>query len=64
MSLHPSGFTHGPHPTAFSRAHAGDRTMTDEVAVMIDTREALDINDALGATEWREYVNSWKGESK
>jgi homogentisate 1,2-dioxygenase len=64
MSLHPAGFAHGPHPTAFSRASSGDRTMTDEVAVMIDTREALDINDALNTTEWCEYVNSWKGELK
>ena len=64
MSLHPSGFAHGPHPAAFSKARTGERTMTDEVAVMIDTREALEINDALDTAEWRDYVNSWKGESR
>ena len=43
MTFHPSGFTHGPHPKAFAAGAKAAKTMTDEVAVMIDARDALDI---------------------
>jgi homogentisate 1,2-dioxygenase len=34
---------------------------TDEYAVMIDTRDALEPGPGAGAVEWIGYVDSWKG---
>jgi homogentisate 1,2-dioxygenase len=33
---------------------------TDEYAVMIDTRDPLDVTEAGLAVEWPGYVDSWK----
>ena len=33
--------------------------MVDEVAVMIDTRDPLQVADAAAEVEWRGYVDSW-----
>lgn len=63
MTLHPCGFAHGPHPKAFKAGAAAAKKETDEVAVMIDTRDAVEISDACASVEWKDYVNSWK-ESK
>ncbi len=44
ITLHPSGFTHGPQPGAVEAAVAGlaeGKTTTDETAVMIDTFRPL-----------------------
>ena len=41
VTFHPAGFTHGPHPKAFAAGLAHAKTFTDEVAVMLDTRDAL-----------------------
>ncbi len=60
LTLHPSGITHGPHPKAFAAGQKGARTQTDEVAVMIDARDALDASAALTAVEWAGYADSWK----
>jgi len=60
MTLHPSGIPHGPHPKALQNADKKRGSMTDEVAVMIDTRDALDISRQAEAIEWTDYVNSWK----
>lgn len=62
ITLHPSGFTHGPHPKAFAAAAA--RRETNEVAVMVDSRDALDVTPAAEMIEWREYVDSWKDFAK
>lgn len=59
-TFHPCGFTHGPHPKAFAKGQSFARKETDEVAVMIDTRDALDVGSEAEAIEWKEYVNSWK----
>ncbi|WP_333840928.1 homogentisate 1,2-dioxygenase [Pelomicrobium sp.] len=64
ITFHPSGFTHGPHPKAFAAAAAGARRQTNEVAVMVDSRDALDVTPAAEAIEWREYVDSWKDFAK
>jgi homogentisate 1,2-dioxygenase len=37
---------------------------TDEYAVMIDTRDALDLGPAAASVEWSGYVDSWKGSGK
>src|SRR3954468_23055284 len=64
MTVHPSGFTHGPHPKAFNAATktpaSGGRTETDEVAVMIDTRDAIDIANMPAGVEFEGYVKSWR----
>ncbi|HEY2010002.1 MAG TPA: homogentisate 1,2-dioxygenase [Rhizomicrobium sp.] len=60
MTFHPAGFTHGPHPKAFAAGTKAARSMTDEVAVMIDSRDALDISEAATAQEDKNYVDSWK----
>jgi len=63
-TLHPGGFTHGPHPAAFAAAQAGARTETDEVAVMIDTRDPLEVTAEAQAVEWTDYVHSWGGRKR
>jgi homogentisate 1,2-dioxygenase len=68
VTLHPSGFSHGPHPKAFKLAAEAEKTrqptdapkMLDEVAVMVDTRESVDIAPELAPTEWTGYAMSWK----
>jgi len=60
MTWHPNGFTHGPHPKAFAAGAKAARTMTDEVAVMVDARDPLDISEAAQGTEDHGYANSWK----
>ncbi len=61
VTLHPCGFTHGPHPKALKNVFTMPAEATDEVAVMIDTRDALEIGDAATQTEWKGYVESWAG---
>jgi homogentisate 1,2-dioxygenase len=60
VTFHPNGFTHGPHPKAFAAGAKAAKTMTDEVAVMIDTRDPLDMSPAAEATEDPGYADSWK----
>jgi homogentisate 1,2-dioxygenase len=60
MTFHPSGFTHGPHPKALTKMLKQDKPMTDEYAVMIDTRDPLDVGAEAEAMENPDYVNSWK----
>lgn len=59
MSLHPGGIPHGPHPGAMERSIG--KTVTNELAVMVDTfrplkltQQALDIDDG-------KYFKSWLG---
>lgn len=60
MTFHPSGFTHGPHPKALTKMLVQDKDATDEYAVMIDTRDPLDVGDGASAVENHAYVDSWK----
>ncbi|MBL8671459.1 MAG: homogentisate 1,2-dioxygenase [Alphaproteobacteria bacterium] len=60
MTLHPCGFTHGPHPKALTRMFKQSKPATDEVAVMIDARDALDVAALPAGIEWTGYVDSWK----
>lgn len=61
MTFHPSGFTHGPHPKALKNMIEQKKPATDEYAVMIDTRDPLDIGEGAAAVEAAAYVDSWKG---
>ncbi len=60
ITLHPSGITHGPHPKAFAAGKHRARDETDEVAVMIDSREEVDILPQAEALELKAYANSWQ----
>lgn len=60
MTFHPSGFTHGPHPKALTKMLVQDKPATDEYAVMIDTRDPLDIGEGASTVENHAYVDSWK----
>lgn len=60
MTFHPSGFTHGPHPKALSNMLEQKKPATNEYAVMIDTRDPLDVGEGASSVENTDYVNSWK----
>jgi homogentisate 1,2-dioxygenase len=60
LTLHPCGFTHGPHPKALRNMLVQSKPATDEYAVMIDARDALEITPAAQEVEWVGYVDSWK----
>jgi len=60
VTFHPCGFPHGPHPKALQNAFVQKKPMTDEVAVMIDTRDPLEPADLPDGIELAEYVDSWK----
>jgi homogentisate 1,2-dioxygenase len=59
-TLHPAGFTHGPHPKALRNMLSQPKAGTDEYAVMIDTRDPLEVAAAAGAIERAGYVDSWR----
>ena len=59
MTFHPSGFTHGPHPKALESMMAQKSPMADEYAVMIDARDALDVEHAAATIEATDYADSW-----
>jgi len=60
ITMHPSGFTHGPHPKALENMLEQKAPGTNEVAVMIDTRDALEVDGPAAAVEWSGYVDSWQ----
>jgi homogentisate 1,2-dioxygenase len=60
VTLHPCGFTHGPHPKAFAAGAKHARKETDEYAVMIDARYPLTVAALPEGVENRGYVDSWK----
>ncbi len=60
MTFHPAGFTHGPHPKALANMLEQKKPATDEYAVMIDTRDPLDVGEGASRVENLDYVNSWK----
>ena len=49
MTFHPSGFTHGPHPKALKNMLTQPKSATDEYAVMIDTRDPLEVGEAAAS---------------
>ncbi|MEV4388017.1 homogentisate 1,2-dioxygenase domain-containing protein [Micromonospora sp. NPDC049580] len=57
ISLHPSGFTHGPQPGAAERSIGAD--YFDELAVMVDTFRPLDLCDGARACEDEGYAWTW-----
>ena len=64
VTFHPSGFTHGPHPKALKGILAPAKPATDEYAVMVDTRDALEVGTLPAGVEWEGYVDSWHADAK
>ena len=60
VTWHPCGFTHGPHPKALQRMYEPAKAATDEYAVMLDARDALEMGEAAAAVEVTAYADSWK----
>ena len=60
ITFHPCGFTHGPHPKALKNAFTQPKAETNEVAVMIDTRDALEVAPLPDGVENPDYVRSWQ----
>lgn len=58
MTLHPQGIHHGPQAGAEARAR--DAKRTEEVAVMIDTKNPLEIAETATAFERADYWQSWR----
>jgi len=63
MSVHPCGFPHGPQPKAFSIGAKRLRAETDEVAVFLDSRDALEIAEMPPGIEDAAYVDAWKAQA-
>src|SRR6266568_4356610 len=62
VTLHPSGFTHGPTPGAVEaviRGMEAGASTTDETAVMIDTFRPLLLAEQAAVAEDPEYAWSW-----
>jgi len=57
LSLHPSGFTHGPQPGAPEGSLGAE--FFDETAVMVDTFRPLELGEAADACEDPRYAWSW-----
>jgi homogentisate 1,2-dioxygenase len=57
ISLHPSGFTHGPQPGAVERAIGAEAF--DELAVMLDTFRPLDLCEPALSIEDTAYAWTW-----
>ena len=57
ISLHPSGFTHGPQPGSVEASIGKDAT--DELAVMVDTFRPLHLGPAALTSEDDAYAWTW-----
>lgn len=65
MTLHPSGITHGPHPSALKRMYEQPNESTNEYAVMIDSKEQLELTSSAetGNIELESYATSWHSQN-
>lgn len=57
ISLHPAGIPHGPHPGATERSIG--ETVTEELAVMVDTFKPLMVTEDAMAIADESYYQSW-----
>lgn len=57
ITLHPGGIPHGPAPGAYERSIG--KTVTEELAVMIDTFRPLSITEAALKIDDGKYYKSW-----
>ncbi|MGQ8868108.1 homogentisate 1,2-dioxygenase [Myroides sp. TSA_177.3] len=57
ISLHPAGIPHGPHPGAAERSIG--KTITEELAVMVDTFKPLMVTEEAMKIADEQYYQSW-----
>jgi len=57
MTLHPQGVHHGPQPNA--RNAARTKTHTNEVAILIETKNPLKVAPDAASIEITDYATSW-----
>ncbi|MDM1406123.1 homogentisate 1,2-dioxygenase [Myroides sp. DF42-4-2] len=57
ISLHPAGIPHGPHPGAAERSIG--KTVTEELAVMVDTFKPLMVTEEAMKIADEQYYQSW-----
>jgi homogentisate 1,2-dioxygenase len=57
LTLHPQGIHHGPQPQAVESSNG--KTETDEVAVMIESRDSFTVQPELESVEVKDYALSW-----
>lgn len=62
ITWHPQGIHHGPHPNAAK--NAADKTVTEEIAVMVDTYRPLLATKAAEKVEVANYAMSWAADQK
>ncbi len=62
VTWHPQGIHHGPHPNAAKNAES--KTVTEEIAVMVDTVQPLHATEEASQVEFHEYHMSWKADQK
>lgn len=62
VTWHPQGIHHGPHPNA--EKNAASKTVTEEIAVMVDTYRPLQATEHAQSVEWKEYAMSWRADQK
>jgi homogentisate 1,2-dioxygenase len=60
LTYHPSGITHGPHPEMLPFLFDVPSGRTESYAVMIDTRDPLEMTPQAEALEVAGYAESWK----
>ncbi len=58
LTYHPQGIHHGPQPRAVGRT--ANVTHTDEIAVMLDTKNPLDVCEPVARVENVDYWKSWR----
>ena len=64
LTFHPAGFTHGPHPKALKNMLEQSKPATEEYAVMIDSRDPLEVGAAVASAEVSSYADSWQAVAK
>ncbi|RZJ72433.1 homogentisate 1,2-dioxygenase [Flavobacterium sp.] len=57
ITLHPKGIPHGPAPGAMERSIG--KTVTEELAVMVDTFKPLKVTEAAMGLDDGQYYKSW-----
>jgi homogentisate 1,2-dioxygenase len=57
LTLHPGGIPHGPHPGAMERSIG--KTVTEELAVMVDTFKPLMVTEEAMKIDDGKYYKSW-----
>ncbi|OWT63822.1 homogentisate 1,2-dioxygenase [Candidimonas nitroreducens] len=59
VTFHPSGITHGPHPEVLPHMYVNKSDRTEGYAVMIDTRDPLELLEGAVDCDVPGYYKSW-----